>query len=120
MAGVQKTYALILGLVLLIIGVWGFFLPGGKGDILNLFGVNYLQSGLHIIAALFGIYAGTKGAGRGYNAIIGWIGIVLGVLGFVPGINTLFASLLNINTNITVLHLVIGLVSLGVYYGASK
>ena len=111
MANVQKTFALILGIVLLIVGIWGFF----QSSILSIFGVNALQSVLHVIAGLFGIYAGTKGSGSGYNSSIGWIGIILGILGFIPGVDTILADLLNINTGITVLHLVIGIVSLIVY-----
>ncbi len=115
MANIQKTFALILGLVLLIIGIWGFFTT----DILG-FGVNATQSVLHVIAGLFGIYVGTMGMGRGYNASIGWIGIVLGILGFIPGVDTLLTDQLNINTQITILHLVIGVVALGVYYGVKE
>ena len=116
MASVQKTYALILGIVLLIIGIWGFFTQ----SILNIFGVNATQSILHIIAGLFGVYVGTKGKGPGYNMTIGWIGIVLGILGYVPSVDTLLLQYLNINTAITILHLAIGVISLGVYYGTKK
>jgi hypothetical protein len=108
----QKTYALVLGIVLAVVGIWGFF----SSSILGIFGVNTTQSVLHIIAGLFGIYVGTKGEGPGYNATIGWIGIILAVLGFIPATATLLASLLNINTATTWLHLVIGIVSLLVYF----
>lgn len=117
--GAQKTFALILGVVLLLVGVLGFIdnpLVGDNG----LFGTNTMQDVLHLIAGAFGVYVGTKGMGPGFNMTIGWIGIVLGVLGFVPAIADLFASLLNINTAITVLHLAIGVVCLLVYYGSSK
>ena len=116
MASVQKTYALVLGLVLAIVGIWGFF----TSSILGIFGVNVLQSVLHLIAAALGIYAGTQGDGMTYNSVLGWIAIVLGVLGLIPGVSGLLLSLLNINTAITVLHLAIGAVSLGVYYGVSE
>ncbi len=112
--GVQKTYAFILGLVLLIVGIWGFFTQ----SILGIFGVNTLQSVLHVIAGLFGLYVGTSGEGSGYNSVIGWIGIILGILGFVAA--DLLISLLNINSSITYLHIVLGVLSLIVYYGASK
>jgi hypothetical protein len=112
----QKTFALILGIVLLLVGIWGFFTT----SILGIFGVNAIQSVLHVIAGLFGIYVGTKGMGTGYNQTVGWIALVVGILGFVPGVNTMLMDLLNINTAISVLHLVIGVVCLGVYYGASK
>ena len=68
----------------------------------------------------FGIYAGTKGDGHQFTMIIGWIALVLGILGFIPGVNDVLLSLLNINTGISVLHLVIGIVSLGLYYGVKK
>ena len=115
-ANVQKTYALILGVVLGIIGIWGFFTT----SILGLFGVNAFQSVLHLIAAAFGIYVGTKGKGPGFNQSIGWIGVVLGILGFISGANTLLFNLLNINAPISVLHLVLGVISLGVYYGVKE
>src|SRR3989344_9296047 len=105
--GAQKTFALILGLVLLLVGILGFFDNSLVGDN-GLFGTNTFQDILHLIAGAFGVYVGTKGMGHGYNATIGWIGIVLAVLGFIPGASDLLLSLLNINTAITVLHLVIG------------
>jgi len=114
--GVQKTYALVLGVVLAIVGVWGLF----SDMILGIFGVNMLQSVLHLIAAAFGLYVGTKGEGPGYNMVLGWIAIVLAVLGFIPGASGLLASLLNINMATTVLHLAIGVVSLGVTYGVKE
>jgi hypothetical protein len=119
MASTQKTFALILGIVLLLVGIAGFIDNPLVGDS-GYFGTNMYQDVLHLIAGLFGIYVGTKGKGPGYNATIGWIGLALGVLGFIPGVDSLFASLLNINMSITVLHLVIGIVCLGVYYKASK
>ena len=122
MAGVQKTFALVVGLVLLIIGLWGLFI--GTGNLWGAFGVNVLQSILHIIAGVFGVYVGTKGDGSGFNVSIGWIGVILGILGFIPAIGhssgDLLNSLLNINPAITWLHLVVGVVALIVYYGAKK
>ena|SRR3989344_5137281 len=116
MASVQKTYALVLGLVLALVGVWGFF----TNSILGILGVNALQSVLHLIAAGFGIYAGTKGDGTTYNQVLGLIAIVLGVIGFIPGVSDLLLRLLNINTAITVLHVAICVVTLGVYYGVKE
>jgi hypothetical protein len=117
MANVQKTFALILGIVLLIIGIWGFF--PGQTSILG-FGVNPAQSVLHVIAGLFGVYVGVKGMGPGFNMSIGWIGVVLGVLGFIPSIghgkNELLMTWFNINMQTSVLHIVIGVIALIVAY----
>ena len=115
----QKTFALILGIVLLLVGILGFFDNGLVGDD-GFFGTNTYQDVLHVIAGLFGLYVGTKGMGPGYNMSIGWIGIVLGVIGFIPGVDDLLSDLLKINTEITVLHLVIGVVCLLVYYTGKK
>ena len=112
----QKTYALILGIVLAIVGLWGLFTQ----TILGIFGVNILQSILHLIAGGFGIYVGTKGQGKGYNMILGWLGIILGIFGFIPGIKTVLLNLLNINMATTWLHVVIGVVSLAVAYGVKQ
>lgn len=117
--GAQKTFALILGIVLLLVGILGFFDNSIVGDA-GYFGTNTFQDILHLIAGAFGVYVGTKGMGPGYNSTIGWIGIVLAVLGFIPGVADMLLSLLNINTAITVLHLVIGVVCLLVYYGGRK
>ena len=119
MASTQKTFALILGIVLALVGIIGFFDNPLVGDT-GFFGTNTFQDVLHIIAGLFGIWVGTKGEGPGYNMTIGWIGIVLAVLGFIPMINGLLLDYLKINTSITVLHLVIGIVALLVYYATSK
>ena len=105
MANVQKTLALILGIILAILGIWGFFIDSILG-----FGVNPAQSVLHLIGGAFGIYSGTKGMGKGFNISIGWIGIVLGILGFIPTIDGLLSDYLNINQAITWLHLILGVV----------
>ena len=118
--GTQKTFALILGIVLVIVGIAGF-IPGGLGLVRDgYFGTNPFHDVLHIIAGACGIYAGTKGRGQGYNMIIGWIGVALAILGFIPGVKDLLLQYLKINTAITVLHLVLGIIALLVYYSASK
>ena len=119
MASTQKTFALILGIVLALVGILGFFSNPLVGDE-GFFGTNTFQDVLHIIAGLFGIWVGTKGEGPGYNMTIGWVGIVLAVLGFIPAVSKLLLDYLKINTSITVLHLVIGIVALLVYYATSK
>ena len=50
MANTQKMFALIVGIVLALIGVWGFF----TDSILGIFGVNAFQSVLNIIAGAIG------------------------------------------------------------------
>ena len=119
MASTQKTYALILGIVLLLVGIAGFVENSLVGDN-GYFGTNTVQDVLHIIAGVIGIWVGTKGKGPRYNMSLGWIGVALGVLGFIPTVDEMLTEYLNINMQITVLHIVLGLITLGVYYGTSK
>lgn len=106
-ADAQKTYALILGIILGILGIWGFF----STNVLGVFIMNTWLNLLHLVGAATGIYIGAKGQGRGYNKIIGWVGVILGILGLI---------LLQLDTAVAVLYLVIGAVSLIVGYAIKK
>lgn len=108
---VNDTYAMVLGLVLLLVGILGFILAS---PLLGVFGVNALQSVLHVVAGS-AIYFGSKGQGRGANQVIGVIALVVGLLYFV--VPSMLMQFLNINDMISYLHLAIGVVSLGVAYG---
>ncbi len=115
MAGTQKTFALILGIVLLILGIWGLTTKSVFG-----FGVNIAQSVLHIIAGAFGLYVGSKGSGPGFNKTIGIIGIVLAILGFIPATAEILATQLNVNIAITWLHAIVGVIALIVGYSVKN
>ena len=119
MASTQKIFALVLGVVLLLVGILGFIGNPLVGDA-GYFTTNTTQDILHIIAGLIGIWVGTMGSGPGFNISLGWIALVLGAIGFIPGAKELLLQYLNINTNITILHVVIGIVTLGVYYMTDK
>jgi len=108
-SNVQKTYALVLGIVALLVGIWGLFTTT-----VLIFGVNMPQSVVHIVAGACGIYVGTKGKGKGFNMWLGWISLVLALLGFVAA--SFMASFLGVNMATTWLHLVVGVVSLLVAY----
>lgn len=108
----QRIYALVLGIILTAVGIFGFFMP----DILGIFHVNIPHTIYHLAVGLIGIYCGIWTMGRGYNVIVGWVFIALAVLGFIPGISELLASSLRINTADNILHLTLGIVTLGVYY----
>ena len=112
--GVNDTYATVIGAVLGLVGLLGFAMPS---PLLGLFGVNMLQSVIHLVGAT-GIYFGKMGQGRQYNMVLGVIALVVAILGFV--VPDLMLSLLNINQTITYLHVAIAVVSLGVYYGVKE
>ncbi len=110
--GLQNTWAKILGFVLLIAGILGFF----QGEmLLNVFGVNALHNLVHVISGIVGIWAGFGAAGfaKDFNKWIGAIYVVVAVLGF---LNVL--AFLNVNGADNWLHLVIGIVSAGIGFGS--
>lgn len=115
-AEVQKTYAMVLGVVLVLLGLVGFV----NNPVLGLFGVNLYQNLLHLVGGAVVLWFGYKGAGKATNMWLGVVALVVGVLGLVPGAKDLLASLFSINTAITYLHLAVGVVSLGVSYGVKE
>jgi hypothetical protein len=111
MADVQKTYALVVGVVLLLLGLLGFVMAS---PLFGLFGVNALQNVLHLLGGALGLYFGTKGNAKAFNLWLGVVALVVGLLWFVA--SGFLSSLLNINETISYLHILLGLVSIGVAY----
>lgn len=113
---VQKTYAIVVGIVLLVLGIWGFFTDG---MILGIFGVNAAQNVLHLIGGALGLWLGMKSP-KGFNLWLGWIALVVGILGFIPGAVDLLEQYLGVNTAISWLHIAVGIVSLLVAYAVKE
>ena len=111
---VQKTYALVIGAVLLLVGLLGFVM---SSPLLGLFGVNTLQNILHLLGGALGLYFGYKGSAgsvKNFNLGLGVVAIIVALLGFLTP--ALVESLLNINAATTWLHVLIGATALGVGY----
>ena len=115
-ADIGKTYAMVIGAVLLLVGLIGFV----SNPIFGVFGVNALQNVLHLVGGALGVWFGMKGSAKAYNQWLGIVAGVVGVLGFIPGASDALASVFGINTAISGLHIVIAVVSLGIVYGLKK
>ena len=115
---IQKTYAMIIGAVLILVGLIGFF----NNPIFGLFGVNPAQNVLHLVGGALGVWLGmrTVNAAKAYNMWLGIVAAVVAVVGFIPAGLDLLNNILNINLEITVLHAAIAVVSLGVVYGVKR
>ena len=79
-ADVQKTYAMVIGAVLLLVGLLGFF-PNPLVSSTGLFGVNTYQNILHLVGGGLGLWLGSKGSSKAYNMWLGIIAAVVAVLG---------------------------------------
>lgn len=110
----QQPLAQVVGAVLTLVGVAGFF----TGGTLVIFGINALHNVVHLVSGVLGLavgfYAGAQWA-RYYNQGFGVIYLLVTALGFVAP--ALTASLLAINSADNFLHLALGIVLAGVGFG---
>lgn len=138
-----RNFALILGIVFLILGIAGFIpglvshgvpdtgmAPGDPGAapappvadsygyLLGLFPVNALHNLFHIGWGIFGIvaYRGLAGA-RGFAKATAIVYAVLTVLGLIPGLNTVF-GLIPLYGHDVWLHALIAIAS--AYFGFAR
>lgn len=106
----------LLGAVLTIVGVAGFFVPG----MLLFFEVNTVHNIVHIASGLVGLFAfnSSQSASRMYLIIFGLVYAVVTVIGFAMGGDIL--GLFHANMADNYLHLTISAVCLIVGFGSGK
>lgn len=111
-----KSIVMLLGIVLVVAGVLGFF----TDPVLGTFAVNGMNNALHIIAGVLALAMASMGArsAKTYGKIFGVIYLVLGILGFVMGTDTKLLGLFEVNTADNFLFTILGLVLL--FIGFSK
>lgn len=116
MNSMVKTVTWILGIVLVVVGILGFF----NNPVLGYFQVDTVHSWIHIISGVVGILAAMSGESysRLYLIIFGIIYGIVTIIGFVNGGNIL--GIFTVNSADNYLHAVIALISLGVGFGGKK
>jgi hypothetical protein len=105
-ANVNSTYGKIIGAVIALVGILGFW----KSPVLGLLAVNLWSNIIHLVGGALVFWK----AGKQVNMWLGWIALVVGIIGFVPVVNVVTNSWLGFNTNFHILHIVIGVVSLAI------
>lgn len=125
-----RNFALIFGIVFLIIGVSGF-IPGlseevhgghpgvtmdaSSANVFGLFPVNLLHNIVHLAFGLWGLAASrTLGAAKTYAKGVGIVYALLTVMGLVPGLDTMF-GLTPLFGNDVWLHALLS--AAGIYFG---
>lgn len=102
-----KTYSLVVGVVLLLVGILGFLFREG------LMGLQFhLHHNLiHLLSGAIGLWAGTSknaNAPRLFAMIFGAVYTLVAIWGFL-GNENLGPVMLNLNTTYNVVHVVVGL-----------
>ncbi|MEP6603456.1 MAG: DUF4383 domain-containing protein [Spartobacteria bacterium] len=103
-----SRYAMIIGALLLIEGVWELFSPVVFGILTS----NTLHGVIHIVLGIAGLWSGWRGCGRGFAIFLGLLLIVVGICWFVPAGNELVVRFFNLNQAVAVVNLIVGAVSL--------
>lgn len=123
---VNRTFALVLGVVFTLIGIIGFFIPAenstGVQALFGIFDVDTVHNIIHLVTGLIGIAAAFTGQSRTFNQVFGILYTLLGILGlisvlyFPPGSyghdSGLFLGITHINAADHVLHLIAGIASI--------
>lgn len=127
-----RYFALILGIIYLLLGVLGLIPgvvtpttnPGVTVDVLNgmlfgLFAVNIIHTLVHLIIGIWGILAYRSfESSRTFSRVVGIVLIVLFVFGLIPGLSSLFGLAPLYGADVW-LHLVSGIIALYVGLTAS-
>jgi hypothetical protein len=116
-----SLYAGVVGGVLVVAGIIGFFYsasfgsPGSVDEVFGILGVNGWHNLVHIATGALGLLAFAAGAraSRTYALAIGAVYIVVAIWGFAIGSDDSILGFIPVNTEDSVLHLVLGVLGLG-------
>ena len=116
-ANPARLYALVVGLVLVVAGILGFFYssdfddPGDVDAVIGILDVNGWHNVVHIATGALGLLAFGAGAyaARTYAFALGAVYIVVAIWGFIVGDGGAILSIIPVNTEDNVLHLLIGI-----------
>ncbi|WP_052888053.1 MULTISPECIES: DUF4383 domain-containing protein [Thermogemmatispora] len=105
-----RGFALVIGIVFLLVGILGFILNPTEGALLGIFAVNIEHNVIHLLVGILGIAAAFTGWSRLYAQALGIVYLLVGILGFIPGLapDGMLLGLVHINLADNLLHLVVG------------
>ena len=103
-----RRFATLLGIFLLIEGIWGLFSP----VVFGVLSTNTTHAVIHIVLGVIGILTGRSDSARPYLMFVGALLILVGVLFFVPGASALVVSILNVNRAVAFFNIIVGVICL--------
>ncbi|HEY0391505.1 MAG TPA: DUF4383 domain-containing protein [Solirubrobacterales bacterium] len=118
-----SLYAGLIGAVLLIAGIIGFFYsssfgsPGEVDAVIGVLDVNAWHNIVHILSGLLGVLAFRAGAqaSRTYALVFGLVYVVVAIWGLILGNHESILGFLPVNTEDNILHVILGVLGVGAY-----
>jgi hypothetical protein len=112
-----QLYALIFGAVLTILGILGFFYNSDftsdksvRDAVLGILDVNGWHNVVHIATGVLGLVAaGSYASARSYAIGFGIVYVIVAIWGFIVGDGNSILSIIPVNTEDNILHLLIGI-----------
>ena len=116
-----ELYAGLIGGVLLLAGIIGFFYsasfgsPGNVDAVLGILDVNAWHNLVHIASGVLGLLAFSAGAraSRTYALAFGAVYIVVAIWGFIIGDGDSILGFIPVNTEDNILHVILGVLGIG-------
>ena len=117
-----QVYALVIGATLVVAGVVGFFYNASfstgdsveRGAVLGILDVNGWHNLVHIASGAIGLFlVGSYSGARAYALGLGAVYLIVAALGFIAGDGDEILSLIPVNTEDNLLHLLIGIAGIG-------
>jgi hypothetical protein len=123
-----RLYAGVVGAVLVVAGIIGFFYSssfGSPGDVDPVFGIldiNGWHNLVHIATGLLGLLAYNAGAyaSRQYALILGIVYVAVAVWGFIEGDGGAILDVIPVNTEDNVLHTLLGIGGIAAAYATPR
>jgi hypothetical protein len=117
-ASPARLYATLVGGVLVVAGIIGFFYsssfgsPGTVDDAFGILDVNGWHNLVHILTGAIGLLVAGYAA-RGYALGLGFVYLVIAIWGFIIGGGESILGFIPVNTADNFLHLILGLLGIG-------
>jgi hypothetical protein len=123
-----SLYAGLVGAVLLLAGIVGFFYsasfgaPGEVDSVIGVLDVNAWHNIVHILTGVLGLVAFRAGleASRAYALAFGVIYLVVAIWGLILGNHESILGFLPVNTEDNILHLILAVLGIGAYLATSQ
>lgn len=118
-----RLYATVVGAVLVLAGIIGFFYNSTftsdksvHDDVLGIFSVNGWHNVVHLATGLLGlVMARSLTTARQYTLLLGVVYIAVAIWGFIIGSGDSILSIVPVNTEDNILHLLVGAAGIGAY-----